>query len=438
MAGLDVSRTDEGALLLNVDTPRADDGRRPVLVWIHGGSFASGSASLPLYDGCRLAVRRDVVVVGLQYRLGALGYLDLSRLGGAELDASPNLGQLDQIAGLRWVQENIAAFGGDPGNVTVFGASAGAMAIAVLLAMPAAAGLFHKAILQSGAAQQVLFPEVSEQVARDFLHELGLSPASLEALWEVPAEQLLAAQGRMIARHARRFLSFSPVVDGVTLPREPLASIAEGHGRDVPLLIGTNLDEMKFFRIGVSRPERMDPEELLERVRRRLPARSNQAAGSIVDCYRKAREERGASLVPRELIDAIDTDLAFRIPAIRLAEAHSQQQRHTYMYLWTWPSPALGGALGACHAVEIPFVFGTLDAPGMDQFSGSGPEAEWLSAQVMDAWVGFARKGRPRNVGWSDWPPYSETQRCTFEIGRVPRLLSSPLDAERIAWEGVL
>jgi para-nitrobenzyl esterase len=336
------------------------------------------------------------------------------------------------------VQENVAGFGGDPGNVTLFGESAGAMAIAALLAMPAAAGLFHKAILQSGAAQQALFPEVAELLAHDLLAELGIAPGGLEALWQVPASRLVAAQAQTLRRHAARLHTFCPVVDGETLPAEPLAALAAGASREVPLLIGTNLDETKFFRIGTPPARPLDAEELLDRVRRRLPARSSHAASSILDCYRKAREERGASLAAHEILDAIDSDRRFRIPAIRLAEAHSLQQRHTYMYLWTWPSPALGGALGACHAVEIPFVFGTLDAPGMAQFSGSGPEAEWLSAQVMDAWVGFARKGRPRNVGWPDWPPYTETERATFEIGRVPRLLSSPLDAERIAWEGVL
>jgi para-nitrobenzyl esterase len=437
--GTRVEATSEaGSLVLNVDTPRADAGRRPVLVWVHGGGFTTGSGSLPLYDGGRLAVRSDLVVVTLHYRLGALGYLYLGEHAGNTLGACANVGQLDQIAALRWVRANIAQFGGDPGNVTAFGESAGAMAIATLLGMPAARGLFHRAILQSGAAHNVLSPEIAAQVARALLKELEIAPETLEKLWAVPAEAVVAAQVRAAATLAFPFPPFAPVVEGDNLPRAPLASIARGDARDVPVLVGTNLDEAKLFRLGAALPETLTQEDLVRRLQRLLPLQSTHTARSVVDAYRKAREERRASVAPSELLDAIESDLMFRIPAIRLSEAQCAHQRHTYMYLWTWPSPARRGELGACHAVELPFVFGTLDAPGIDRFSGAGAEAEWLAAQVMDVWAAFARTGRPRHVAWSDWPAYSEPERCTFEIGRVPRLLSAPLEAERVCWEAVL
>jgi para-nitrobenzyl esterase len=428
---------DEGRLVLHIDTPCADSRRRPVLVWIHGGQFAWGSASRAVYDGGRMATRADVVVVRLQYRLGALGYMYLAELGGERCDAACNAGQLDQIAALRWIRENIAAFGGDPANVTLFGESAGASAIAALLAMPAARGLFGRVILQSGAARSLRRDEAT-QLASVVLEELSLGPSTLEQLWNVPADEIVAAQLRAAGKMGEgSAIFFAPVVDGESLPLSPLASLAAGEASEIALVVGTNLDEFKAIRRRYPLPADLDMDGVIRRVARVLPGSSLDVAHQVVEIYRRARQERGTSVALPDLVDAIETDAHFRIPAIRLAEAQCRHQRSTYMYLWTWASPAWEGRFGACHGIERPFVFGTLDAPGVASFVGAGPDADRLSLQVMDLWTSFGRTGRPAQIDRVDWQPYDAARRHTLELDRVIRLRFSPLDPERLAWEGV-
>src|SRR5256885_13958530 len=225
--GAEKPEQSEACLSLNVWTPGLDDGRRPVLVWIHGGAFVTGTGSTPWYDGTRLATAGDVVVVTINYRLGALGFLELGELGDERYAASGNCGILDQVAALRWVRDNISSFGGDAAQVTVFGESAGGMSVGTLLALPAAQGLFSRAILQSGAASHVVQRDKAESVTRDLLAELGLTPADAGKLVDVPVDDLLAAQGRVVDRTWPN-LAFTPVVDGVTLPRPPLEAATDG------------------------------------------------------------------------------------------------------------------------------------------------------------------------------------------------------------------
>jgi para-nitrobenzyl esterase len=434
LPGMESGEQSEDCLYLNVYTPRADGARRPVLFWIHGGGFTGGSGGQALYDGGRLAARGDVVVVTINYRLGALGYTHLA--GG---DA--NLGQRDQIAALAWVRENIAAFGGDPAQVTIFGESAGGMAVATLLGMPAARGLFRGAIAQSGAAHHVHSPASAARVASTLLEALGLGTTDLGKLRDVPVAKLLQAQAQVLADGSRSLgmLAFAPTIDPDTLPRHPLEAVRDGSARDVSLLVGANRDETKLFRMGMAASAELDETGLSKRLRATLRANGvdESHADALIAAYRQARAGR-ASVEPFELLDAIDSDRTFRVPAIRLSEAHAATQPRSYQYFFTWCSPARRGTLGACHALELPFVFGTLDAPTMDRFAGKGPEVDALSTRMMDAWIAFARSGAPGHAAIPAWPEYDATRRSTLIFDRDCTLAHAPLDAERAAWDGLI
>jgi len=433
LPGMAVREQDEDCLYLNVFTPRADGAKRPVLFWIHGGGFTGGGAAQALYDGGALAERGDVVVVTINYRLGALGYLHLP-------GADANVGQLDQIAALRWTAANVAAFGGDPSQVTIFGESAGGMAVATLLGMPGARGLFRAAIPQSGAAHNVHSRESAAKVTRSMLEALGLATPELAKLRALSTAQLLEAQGRVMSeRRALGLLAFAPMVDPASLPQPPLEAVRGGAAKGVALLVGSNKDESKLFRMSVAESAALSAESLEKRVRAGIAVHhaDEELASGVIDTYRRARGGV-ASIEPGELLDAIDSDRTFRIPAIRLAEAQSAHEPHTYMYFFTWPSPARRGTLGSCHALELPFMFGTLDAPTMDRFAGKGPDAEELSARMMDAWAAFARTGRPGHAALPEWPRYDASRRATLVFDKKCELVDGPLDLERSAWDAIL
>jgi para-nitrobenzyl esterase len=425
---------DEDCLSLNVWTPGLDGARRPVLVWIHGGAFVGGSGASALYKGDRLATRGDVVVVTVNYRLGILGFVahpDLADEGAG--GASGNWGLLDQVAALRWVQDNISAFGGDPGQVTVFGESAGGMSVSDLLAVPAARGLFRQAIVQSGPPNATPM-ERAEELTAKLLADLGIADPS--GLREVPVPALLAAQAQLVAQRRGGALPLTPVIDGVVLPEAPARAIAGGSAAGVPLLIGTNRDEWKMFI--VADPKGRDPDE--DVLRRRID-RAFSAAGErlrpddVIDGYRTIRSRRGEPTDPREVWAAIESDRIFRLGSVRAAEHQAAHEPRTYSYLFTWESPAMHGALGACHALEIPFVFGTLAEPGIDRFAGSGPAADRLSVEMMDAWLAFARTGDPSHAGIDPWPAYEAGRRATMVFGPQTGVENAPRDEERRLWE---
>lgn len=425
---------DESCLTLNVWTPSAD-GRRPVMVWIHGGGFIGGSGSMRLYDGAPLAARGDVVVVTVNYRLGILGFLAHPDLTDEASGAAGNWGLLDQIAALQWVRDNITSFGGDPGNVTIFGESAGGMSVADLLAMPGAHGLFRRAIVQSGPPNAVSIDRAAD-IAAKLAAELGAG--SIGALRDLPTRTLLDAQANLVAQRRAEGLPLLPVVDGTSLPQPPQKAITEGVAGNVDLLIGTNRDEAKMFM--VADPANRDPDEGV--LRRRIEAifRTHDielSPDDVIDGYRNARAARGEPTDPRELWSAIDTDRMFRIGSVRAAESQARHNR-TYMYLFTWESPAMRGALGACHALELPFVFGTLANPGIDAFAGSGPAADRLSGQMMDAWLAFARTGDPNSGNSGNgvpWPAYDASRRATMVFGSDTRVQDAPYDEERQLWQ---
>lgn len=417
----------EDCLHLNVFTPRAERGKRPVMVWFHGGAFTIGSGGQAIYDGRHLARRGDVVVVTCNYRLGALGFLDLEARFGEDFAGSANLGLADQIAALRWVRTNIERFGGDPGRVTVFGESAGAMSVSSLLASPAADGLFRRAIPQSGTAGHLLDRESAARVVDRFLRELGHDDPA--ALRELPVDAILAAQQRcdLHVGEYDALLAFQPTVGVGVLPRHPLDALHTG----VELLTGTTSDEWRLFQFLNPKLRNLDAKGLEERVERRVGA---ERAAALLESYRAEAPDAE----PSELFCRLETDRVFRVPMLRLAAAHSAGGGAVRVYEFAWKSPAARGRLGACHAIEIPFVFGTLDARGMARFSGSGPEAEALRDRVMDAWLGFARDGDPRHPELPDWPLHDPATRPTLVFDRKCRVDLAPRDVTFRAWDGLL
>jgi len=434
MLGFETLPASEDCLTVNVWAPAADGARRPVLVWIHGGAFVVGSGSRRLTDAAALAQRGDAVVVSCNYRLGAFGFLYLGEHGGDALGAVPNAGLLDQIAALEWVRREIGAFGGDPDRVTVFGESAGAVSVAALLALPPARGLFRRAILQSGAANLVAPAARAAGVAAAVLRELGIEPPQLAALRDVSAARLLEAQIRVIMAPPRDAggLPFQPVVDGDVLPRDPFELVRDGGARDVAVLIGTTLDEMKLFDLMDPKARELDDDRLLRRCERTVGAARGRAA---IDRYRALRSERGAATTAPDLWSALESDRLMRAPAMRLAELQAAVQPAVYAYLFTWSSPFADGALGACHALDIPFVFGTLDEPRIAPFAGDGPDAQRLAYQMQDAWIAFARGGDPNHDGLPNWPRYERTRRSTMLLGRECGVVDAPYEAERAFWD---
>jgi len=421
--------TDEDCLTLNVFTPGCDDRRRPVMLFLHGGAFQTGTGGVPLYDGRRLAARGGVVVVTLNYRVGALGFLQLEGEGG-------NFGLLDQIAALRFLARHAGAFGGDPHNVTLFGESAGAGSIVALLGMPAAKRLFRRAIIQSAAPAGMLGLEEARGRADALRSRLGVSDEA--GLRAAPVEALLDAQAACAAAGPHRTgMLFAPVVDGDRLPVHPLGAVAAGVAAGVDVLIGTTREEMQLYAFGAD-PSAMDDGRLAAILAGQLDglvARPADTAAALIDGFRAIRSERGEDTSAAALYYAIVTELGLRYHATVLAGAQARHNPSTFMYLFSWPSPMQEGLLGACHAIDLPFTLGNLDAPGMSAFAGAGDAAERLAANLMDAWASFARGGNPSHAGIGEWPRYEASRRATFELGEECRVLEAPFEAERALLE---
>jgi para-nitrobenzyl esterase len=404
-------------LTLNVWTPDPGSAGQPVLVWIHGGAYRMGSSADPGYDGSVLA-RTGAVVVTANHRVGVEGY--------AQLDgAPPNRGLLDVIAVLRWVREEIAAFGGDPGNVTVFGESAGAGAIASLLVMPAAEGLVDRAIAQS-VPGTFFGPGLARDVSTEIVAPLGLGP-SAAALADVPPDRLVGALGELDRRMrtierwglvAQTPTPFSPVVDGEVLPTSPWSGLASGAGRDVPLVVGHNRDEWRLFLV---------PGEAISEERAAAAMRAFGPGPGAEERILAAFPDASAE----ELLVVTCSDRMFRMPSVHLAEAHTAGGGRSHLYELTWPSPALGGVFGACHFLDVPLVFGVSDDGLPLQLLGAPPppEAREVSAQMQGAWTAFARDGDP------GWAPYDGQQLTrVFDAGERGGVRAYPEEASCKLW----
>lgn len=446
LLGLPPAKHDEDCLSLGVATPACDGALRPVMVWIHGGGFVFGAGSQPIYDNPAFVQRGDVVLVTINYRLGAFGWLALPALGAEPGGVIGNLGLLDQIAALEWVRDCIDRFGGDPGNVTLFGESAGGMSIGTLLGTPRAQGLFRRAILQSGACHHVAPLETGARVAEVLMKELGLEPNAVDRLRDVPAEKILEAQGKALLQMATqvRGIPFQPCLDGVVLPEPPLDALAGGMNRDVPLLIGTNADEWRLFGLGDPKLRELDDAALERRVERNLPGRDaldRSHAAYAVARYRRARLAAGLPAAAADLWFAIEGDRFFGVPALRLAECKAAVHgaASVHRYLFDWKSPAMNGVLGACHGLDVPFVFGTAASlPGLRSFVGEGPAVEKLSLEMQDAWTSFARSGDPSHAGLGSWPAFDPARAASMVFGPESRVVDGPQQDELAFWQGLL
>lgn len=418
----------EDCLNLNIWTPGSDSQRRPVMFWIHGGSFDWGGGATEFYDGAALANRGNIVVVTINYRLGALGY---SYIPGS----TANIGQLDQIAALRWVQNNIESFGGDPSNVTIFGESAGGYAVVTLPAMPAANGLFQRIIAQSAP---YFVPEASTKNTRSLMRKLKLKRGDIEGFRKVLPEKIIEAQQEMANDGIINILPFRPVIDGDSIPEHPLKTFQNGKCKDIEFMIGSNLNETKIFSAFSQELREMlsnSGESLITMVLGMIGIGADKSK-KVLEIYKKAREGK-LSTEAEEIFHAIFTDVMFRIPTIRFLEAQSTHQPNTYNYMFTWESPAFGGIAGSPHAIEIPFVFNTINVKISEDLIGSGPDAEVLSEKVMDAWIAFAHTGNPNHDGIPNWPSYDNEKRATMFLGKECIVVNDAFGKEREAWDGL-
>jgi para-nitrobenzyl esterase len=409
-------------LTINVWSPEPDQGAGlPVMVWVQGGGYVIGMSSLPEYDGGNLA-RDGVVVVTFNYRVGIEGF--------AQIEGAPaNRGLLDQVAALQWVRDNIRAFGGDPDQVTVFGESAGGGSVAALLAMPRAAGLFRRAVAQS--APGIYFtPELATDIAAAFAAELGLRPTVADLSTVAPA-QLSAAGDAVTAKFGQwadrwgqpghRSIPFAPVVDGDILPVTPWQALADGAGRDIELVVGHTRDEQRLFNAIEGVLGQVTPEQAATALELFAPG---------PDGARRYRDSFPAA-GPDELYELVYSDWLFRMPSLHLAEAQATAGGRTYLYELTWPAPGMGGALGACHGLDVPLVFGNLDKGQPAMLIGESPsaEAEALSAGMRAAWTAFATHGDP------GWPAYDTAQRLTQRFDTEPAVTAYPEEASRLIWQ---
>jgi para-nitrobenzyl esterase len=413
----------EDCLVLNVWTTGTTTANRPVLVYFHGGGHTSGSGSWPAYDGSSLARRYDSVVVTVNHRLGLLGYLSLSELGGAEYATSGANGVLDLVAALEWVRDNIANFGGDPAKVLAYGESGGGWKTSTLLAMPSARGLFHRASLMSGAGVRCQEADEATAIAERTLAFLEIDPSNLALLADVAPARLLEAQ------NAAGVPGFQPVLDGVAVTGHPLDLLRDGTAPDVPLLIGTTRDEFRTFAMAMPQPDAgADDAWLVDQLR---PLVGDDAIG-LVAGYRATRPEAAVA----DIQVAINTDHHMRIPSIRMGEAAASAGRSAvYMYRFDWETPALGGMLKAGHGVDYPFFFDNLDAATV---SSEGPGRDVLAAQMSGAVAAFAANGDPGHEGLPDWPAYDSDRRATMMFGLDSRVVDDPDSGERRLWDGIV
>ena len=420
---------------LNIWTPGIqDEGKRPVMVWLHGGGFSTGSSiEQTYYDGENLSKKGDVVVVSVNHRLNVLGHLNLSQYGD-QYKNSANVGMTDIIDALQWIQDNIEEFGGDPDNVTVFGESGGGAKVLALMTSPYAKGLFHKGIVESGATETmgVIFtPEdASERVTELTLEKLGITPDRIDELQNVSYEELTAASNEALAQAGEEFqipaalgsgysLSWEPVVDGDFLPTDPVTedSFAEA-GRDIPLLIGSNLNEWETVDLMSNQAETQYDNKTTwteEETRQHLEEKYGDQTDEIVDAFLKAYPHRTAA-------DALYVDSrVIRLPILKIMSHKADQGgAPVYAYMFNWESPVLPGTIMAFHTSEIPFVFNNIDKAVMQ--IGGGEEARRIEDAMSQAWINFARTGDP-STEEMEWPAYTREEGATMMFDTVQEVV---------------
>jgi para-nitrobenzyl esterase len=411
----------EDCLAVNVFTPGLGSGNRPVMVWLHGGGFSGGSGNWLLYDGTNLARKEDVVVVSVTHRLNLFGFLYLADLGGEKWANASNAGMLDVVAALQWVKDNIAAFGGNPGNVTIFGQSGGGSKVTTLMAMPSAKGLFHRAIAQSGAQLRGATRDNATRAAEQFVAKLGLQKDQLDRLQQMPWRQL-----REAFESARiQGLGNGPVVDGRSLPRDQWSPDAPSYSADVPLMMGSTETEDAWN--DPPPPLEMPEEEMMTRVTR-ITRNDETKARELVALYRKTHS--GISNTDVWLI--MNADNTRRANVQTLGELKfAQGKAPAYAYYFAWRSPVHKGQMKAYHTLDIPFAFYNIDIAG--SMTGAGNERYALAHKMSAAWAAFARTGNPNHPDIPNWPAFTPTQRATMIWNNEVKVVNDPHREERLA-----
>lgn len=407
----------EDCLFLNVWTRGLGDGkRRPVMVWFHGGGFEYGSGAWPAYDGAALARKGDVVVVTVNHRLNVFGYGYFAEAFGEAYARSGNAGQLDLIAALEWVRDNAEAFGGDPKNVTIFGESGGGGKVSTLMATPAAKGLFHKAIVQSGPGLKGAPKDQAAQVAERVLAELPIARGDAAALQALPAAELIRAAYAAQAK-AGEGLRFRPVVDGVVLPRDPFTPDAPAQSADIPLLIGVNKDEMSLFLASSPWFGKLTDAELVQRAQAALGPRAEPALAAVKRTY--------PDYSPTYLWTALISEMQFGMGSIAMAERKAAQAAApAYMYRLAWETPVGNGVFKSPHSLDMPLIFDNVETNRA--FVGPGPEPQVLADQMSAAWLAFARTGDPNTPALPTWPAYDAQARATMVFDLKSRVVNDP------------
>src|SRR6185437_14535775 len=423
----------EDCLVLNVWTPALNDGhKRPVMFWIHGGGFTSGSGSTPLYDGANLARRGDVVVVTINHRLGALGYTYLRDAEGDAFRASGNAGMLDIVAALEWVRDNIIRFGGDPSRVVIFGESGGGQKVSALLAMPASKGLFQRAVIESGPGLRMVDRAQAAKVGKMFLDELGTNPERIADIQAASLERIMAAQGAVNRKLGPMtpglIQGFAPVVDGISLLHHPFDPVAPDVSADVPLIIGHNHTEMTLFAGADPSIFSLDEAGLQQRLKPLL----KDSAESVLRAFR--------STYPRESPSGLYFLITTAYPTVAFTEKIAERRAAlgkaaTYVYEFTWPTPIRGGRMRSPHTIEMPFVFDNVRDPLVQKLTGDGADVFPLAEHVCDTWIAFARTGSPNSSNLPHWPPYSAADREVMIINTESRAQRDPDRAAREAIE---
>ena len=436
---VDMLPVGEDCLTLHVWTPglasSTAGGKRPVMVWLHGGAFSYGSANSPRYDSTNLAAKNDVVVVAINHRLNIFGHLDLSAVGGERFAQSGNVGVLDLVAALEWVREHAARFGGDPGNVTIFGQSGGGGKASALLAMPRAKGLFNKAIIQSGASVRFAERERTTRLADAVLKHLGLRGDQLDALQTLPLERLqeaVAPAQKTLPRPRQPLLdryNFGPVIDGSLLPAQPFDPGAPAVSDDVPIMIGGTKDEASIF---FSHEDAVWNRTLGEdEVRKRIEAVAGDATDGLLAYYKR----RDPLASPTDRLITMLTMSNFAVRSILLAERKAARGKApVWMYDFAWETPGWGGKLKAPHSVDVPFVFDTVHLIGEPH---QKPGIAALAERVSGTWAAFARTGTPANAAIPPWPAYDAAKRATMILDDRCRVVNDPDGEVRSTWAKV-
>ncbi len=423
----------EDCLFLNVWTPGLDDKKRPVMVWLHGGGYSSGSGGDPFCEGKNLARKGDVVVVTVNHRLNVFGFLQLGDAWGPDYASSGQAGMLDIVLGLEWVRNNIARFGGNPGNVTIFGESGGGRKVAMLMAMPPAAEFFHKAIIQSGSGLDAPSKDEAVVLGRALLKQLGIAEGDTEALAGADTRAVFEAQQAAAQDSSSPDLSspgqltvpargFVPCLDGIALPRKPFIPDAPTMSADIPLLIGSNKDEMSIFRTSDPKFGQYTDEEFMQHVRKVLPDR----AEALIPALRSAFPDYS----PSDLVVAVESMKGYWAATVMQAERKAAQgAAPVYVYLLAWETRADNGRLRAHHALDVPLVFKNVEM--MRGMVGPGPEPQRMAEIMSSAWVAFARTGNPNTEGLPNWPAYEPGHRSTMVFDIESRVQTKPYEEIR-------